>query len=154
MLVLTHLNAVRPLKSRAVHDSPVRLIESAPNAADDAVARLSKATGRPERLAGLAVDISNPKSIEAAAQTLERDFAGKLGGLINNAAVCRSPCLCCVLSLLALRLTASFCGSLVPRAVLFPGCRVDPSPSLLRKQACVGTACGIDVTGSCCSVCR
>ena len=56
-------------------------------AADDAVARLAKETGHPERLAGLAVDISNAKSVEAAAQTLERDFAGKLGGLINNAAV-------------------------------------------------------------------
>ena len=33
------------------------------------------------------VDISTPKGVEAAAQALERDFAGKLGGLINNAAV-------------------------------------------------------------------
>jgi NAD(P)-dependent dehydrogenase (short-subunit alcohol dehydrogenase family) len=60
-------------------------------AADDAVARLSEETGHPERLAAVAVDISNPKSIEAAAQTLERDFAGKLGGLINNAAA-SLPC--------------------------------------------------------------
>jgi hypothetical protein len=56
-------------------------------AADDAVARLAEETGHPERLAAVAVDISNPKSVEAAAQTLERGFAGKLGGLINNAAV-------------------------------------------------------------------
>ena len=56
-------------------------------AADEAVAKLGKETGHPERLAALVVDISSPKSIEAAAAELERDFAGKLGGLINNAAV-------------------------------------------------------------------
>ena len=55
--------------------------------ADDAVARLAEETGHPERLAALAVDISNPKSVEVAAWTLGLDFAGKLGGLINNAAV-------------------------------------------------------------------
>ncbi len=57
------------------------------HAADEAAARLGKETGHPERVAALTVDISEPKSIEAAAQTLERDYAGKLGGLINNAAV-------------------------------------------------------------------
>ena len=56
-------------------------------AADDAVAKLSKETGHSERLAALAIDISNAKSVEAAAAALERDFAGKLGGVINNAAV-------------------------------------------------------------------
>ncbi len=57
------------------------------SAADAAVAKLAEETGHPERLAALAIDISSPKSVEAAAQTLERDFVGKLGGLINNAAV-------------------------------------------------------------------
>ena len=60
-------------------------------AADDAVARLAKETGHPERLGALAVDISNAKSVDAAARTLEREFAGKLGGLINNAAVSAGP---------------------------------------------------------------
>ena len=57
------------------------------HAADEAAARLGKETGHPERIAALAVDIADSKSIEAAAQTLQRDYAGKLGGLINNAAV-------------------------------------------------------------------
>ncbi len=73
------------------------LINSILHAADAAVAKLGKATGHPERLAALAVDISDPKSIEAATQTLERDFAGKLGGLINNAAV-RSSSVSCLFS--------------------------------------------------------
>ena len=56
-------------------------------AADEAVQKLVKETGEPKRLAALAVDVSDPKSIDAAAQTLEREYAGKLGGLINNAGV-------------------------------------------------------------------
>ena len=56
-------------------------------AADEAAQKLGKETGHPERLAALAVDVSDAKSIEAAAQTLEQDYAGKLGGLINNAGV-------------------------------------------------------------------
>ncbi len=71
--------------------APLLLIKYMLHAADDAVAKLGMATGHPERLAALAVDISSPDSIEAAAQTLERDFAGKLCGLINNAAV-RGQC--------------------------------------------------------------
>ncbi len=68
-------------------------------AANEAAARLGKETGHPERVAALAIDISEPKSIEAAAQTLERDYAGKLGGLINNAAVrCRAREVCVTLS--------------------------------------------------------
>ena len=63
------------------------LKESCLCAADEAVAKLAEETGHPERLAALAIDISSPKSVETAAQTLERDFIGKLGGLINNAAV-------------------------------------------------------------------
>ena len=59
------------------------------HAANDAVTRLGEETSHPEHVAGLAIDISDPESIEAAAQTLERDYAGKLGGLINNAAVRR-----------------------------------------------------------------
>ena len=46
-----------------------------------------KETGEPKRLAALVVDVSDPKSIDAAAETLEREYAGKLGGLINNAGV-------------------------------------------------------------------
>ena len=57
-------------------------------AADEAAARLAKETGHPERVAALAVDVSDPKSVEAAAADLDRDYGGKLGGLINNAAVC------------------------------------------------------------------
>ncbi len=56
-------------------------------AADEAVQKLVKETGEPKRLAALAVDVSDPKSVDAAAQTLEREYAGKLGGLINNAGV-------------------------------------------------------------------
>ena len=51
------------------------------------MAKLGKETGHPERVAALAVEVSNSKSIEAAASALERDYAGKLGGLINNAGV-------------------------------------------------------------------
>ena len=58
--------------------------------ADEAVTKLGKETNHPERLAALVVDISSPKSIETAAAELQRDFAGKLGGLINNAAVRRA----------------------------------------------------------------
>ena len=55
--------------------------------ADEAAARLSKETGCPERVAALALDVTDRASIEATAATIERDFAGRLGGLINNAAV-------------------------------------------------------------------
>ena len=60
-------------------------------AADEAAARLGKETGHPERVAALAIDVSDPKSADAAAAVLKRDFAGKLGGLINNAAVRSVP---------------------------------------------------------------
>jgi len=55
--------------------------------ADEAAARLIKETGRPERVAALALDVTDRASIEAAVTAVERDFAGRLGGLINNAAV-------------------------------------------------------------------
>ena len=55
--------------------------------ADEAAARLIEETGRPERVATLALDVTDQASIEAAATSVERDFAGRLGGLINNAAV-------------------------------------------------------------------
>ena len=58
-----------------------------PGAADEAVQKLVKETGEPKRLAALAIDVSDPKSIDAASQTLEREYASKLGGLINNAGV-------------------------------------------------------------------
>ena len=56
-------------------------------AADEAVAKLGEETGHPERLATLVIEVSNKKSVEAAAAALARDFRGKLGGLINNAGV-------------------------------------------------------------------
>ena len=38
-------------------------------------------------MAALELDVTDKASIEAAATAIERDFASRLGGLINNAAV-------------------------------------------------------------------
>ena len=114
-----------------VHASCVSFV----HAANDAVARLGEETSHPERVAGLAVDISDPKSIEAAAQTLERDYAGKLGGLINNAAVRqRAP------------LSASWCRTSCSLLTYYPVrgwvssahglCAVIHRPALARAPAC------------------
>ena len=54
---------------------------------DEAIAKLGKETGRPERLATLVVDTSQPESIEAAGRKLEAEYAGRLGGLVSNAGV-------------------------------------------------------------------
>jgi hypothetical protein len=56
-------------------------------AGDEAIAKLGKETGHPERLATLVVDTSKPESIEAAGRKLEAEYAGRLGGLVSNAGV-------------------------------------------------------------------
>ena len=57
------------------------------DAGDEAVTKLGKETGHPERLATLVVDTSKPESIDAAAAKLEAEYAGRLGGLVSNAGV-------------------------------------------------------------------
>ena len=103
-------------------------------AADDAVTKLGKATGHPQRLAALAIDISDPKSIDAAAQTLERDFAGKLGGLINNAAVRFQSSLPCPVQSVA---GCEFCRPVCACAALL---RVSSQPIIAARTGLCGDA--------------
>ena len=48
------------------------------------MAKLAEGDGSP---GALAIEVSSLKSVEAAAEALQRNFVSKLGGLINNAGV-------------------------------------------------------------------